>query len=99
MNSPWEIRRSFETNLCSSRVQSAFKVSLTVKNIFYPIQTYFIYYGPLTSGVSSQPVGHTVARHFSVGSLQQDIVYVFEVSVGLTGKHSDPVNSKTKFGL
>jgi len=36
---------------------------------------------------------------FAVGNLQQDIVYVFEVSVGLTGKHSDPVNSKTLFGL
>ena len=33
-----------------------------------------------------------------MGNLRQDIVYVFEVSVGLTGKRSVPVNSKTKFG-
>ena len=44
-------------------------------------------------------MGSTSAGSYAVGNLQQDIVYVFEVSVGLTGKHSDPVNSKTKFGL
>jgi len=44
-------------------------------------------------------VGFTSAMSYAVGNLQQDIVYVFEVSVGLTGKRSDPVNSKTKFGV
>ncbi|KAJ7384231.1 hypothetical protein OS493_022861 [Desmophyllum pertusum] len=57
---------------------------------------YYIYYGTLTSGVSTRPVGHTAATTFVVGHLQQDFVYVFEVSLGLKGKHSDPVNSKPK---
>ncbi|KAJ7384240.1 Sortilin- receptor [Desmophyllum pertusum] len=57
---------------------------------------YYIYYGTLTSGVSTRPVGHTAATTFVVGHLQQDFVYVFEVSLGLTGQHSDPVNSKPK---
>ena len=65
---------------------------------FPPLQVYYIFYGPLTTGVSSQPVGHTTALTYVVGHLQQDIVYVFEVSVGLSGRHSDPVNSKPKSG-
>ncbi|XP_078381129.1 uncharacterized protein LOC144663915 isoform X2 [Oculina patagonica] len=58
---------------------------------------YYIYYGTLTSGVSYRPIGHSTAKTFVVGHLLQDVVYVFEVSAGLTGRHSDAVNSKTKF--
>ena len=49
-------------------------------------QVYYIYYGTASSGVSSLPVGNTTTRTFVVNKLQQDIVYVFEVSLGSSGR-------------
>ena len=60
---------------------------------------YYIYYGTVKSGVSSVPVGSTTARAFIVGNLQQNVVYMFEVSLGLSGHHSIPVNSRPKSGI
>ncbi|XP_068685727.1 uncharacterized protein [Montipora foliosa] len=57
---------------------------------------YYIFYGTLDSGVSAQPMGSTTEDHFVVGNLQADVVYVFEVSLGLTGPHSDTAHSLTK---
>ncbi len=77
-------------------------VKTIIFNTYQPflfIQLYYIYYGTLTSGVSYRPIAHSTAKTFVVGHLLQDVVYVFEVSAGLTGRHSDAVNSKTKFGL
>ena len=66
---------------------------------FFLMQVYYTYYGTVSSGVSSVPVGNTTARMFVVGNLQQNVVYVFEVSLGLTGRHSYPVYSKSKSGM
>ena len=59
-------------------------------------QRYYIFYGRVTTGVSSRPVGSTTTQRYVVNNLQQEIVYVFEVSVGLFGKHSEAANSRTK---
>ncbi|XP_068734818.1 sortilin-related receptor-like [Montipora capricornis] len=57
---------------------------------------YYIFYGTVNSGVSAQPMGSATKERFVVGNLQADVVYVFEVSLGLTGPHSDPAHSLTK---
>ncbi|XP_068685724.1 uncharacterized protein [Montipora foliosa] len=57
---------------------------------------YYIFYGTVNSGVSAQPMGSATEERFVVGNLQADVVYVFEVSLGLTGPHSDPAHSLTK---
>jgi len=62
------------------------------------MQKYYIFYGTVASGVSSVPVGSTTSTKFGVGNLQQSVVYVFEVSLGLLGPHSDPINSRPKSG-
>ena len=62
------------------------------------MQTYYIYYGTVQNGVSSFPVGSTRAKSYIVGNLQQSVVYVFQVSLGLSGEHSETVNSRPKSG-
>ena len=62
------------------------------------MQTYYIYYGTVENGVSSVPVGSTPATSYIVGNLQQSVVYVFQVSLGLTGEHSETVDSPPKSG-
>ena len=62
------------------------------------MQLYYIYYGTVQNGVSSVPVGSTRAKTYTMGNLQQSVVYVFEVSLGLAGEHSETVNSRTKSG-
>ena len=62
------------------------------------MQSYYIYYGTVQKGVSSVPVGSTRAKSYFVGNLQQSVVYVFEVTLGLTGQHSETVNSRPKSG-
>ena len=62
------------------------------------MQTYYVYYGTVQNGVSSVPVGSTRAKSYIVGNLQQSVVYVFEVSLGLSGEHSETVNSRPKSG-
>ena len=62
------------------------------------MQSYYIYYGTVQNGVSSVPVGSTRAKSYFVGNLQQSVVYVFQVSLGLTGQHSETVNSRPKSG-
>ena len=64
------------------------------------MQTYYMYYGTVENGVSSVPVGSTRATSYTVGNLQQSVVYVFQVSLGLTGEHmySETVNSRPKSG-
>lgn len=52
----------------------------------------------MENGVSSVPVGSTQNKSYTVGNLQQSVVYVFEVSLGLSGEHSETVNSRTKSG-
>ena len=44
-------------------------------------------------------MGSTTEDQFVVGNLQADVVYVFEVSLGLTGPHSDTAHSRTKTGM
>lgn len=62
------------------------------------MQTYYVYYGTVENGVSSVPVGSTQHTSYTVVNLQQSVVYVFEVSLGLSGKHSETVNSRPKSG-
>ena len=62
------------------------------------MQRYYIYYGTVENGVSSVPVGSTEDKSYTVGNLQQSVVYVFEVSLGRTGEHSETINSRTKSG-
>lgn len=57
---------------------------------------YYIFYGRRIDGVSSRPVGSTTTRSYTVNNLQQEIVYVFEVSVGYSGKRSETAISQTK---
>ena len=44
-------------------------------------------------------MGSATKERFVVGNLKADVVYVFEVSLGLTGPHSDPAHSLTKIGM
>ncbi|XP_029186888.2 sortilin-related receptor-like [Acropora millepora] len=57
---------------------------------------YYIFYGTVRSGVSAVAVGHTSSTTYVVTNLHPNMDYLFEVSLGTSGPHSDPVSSRTQ---